>query len=176
MPSKISGLMYGEHAIILEAADISSTLDRTWEVDPIAYEKTMVMLLNFFSEYADRFHHYKEEDILFPAMQRTDELSAISMVCEFTEHHEEFRELALLIRADMMDKNYAAAQAKLNVYMNSLQDHIAAENEELFPMADTLLSEEVLERLYFQCLDKDAELGQTRKEEMENEIKNFKLK
>ena len=40
-------------------------------------------------------------------------------------------------------------------------------------MADTLLNEDDLEKLYYKCLDKDNELGTARKEELENFIKNF---
>lgn len=59
-------------------------------------------------------------------------------------------------------------------YMQSLKDHIAAENDELFPMADDLLSPDEIDKLYYRCIDKDEELGVERKKEFENNINKFK--
>ena len=58
----------------------------------------------------------------------------------------------------------------METYLQSLKDHIAAENDELFPMADDLFSPDEIERLYYRCIDKDEELGVARKQEFENHI------
>jgi hemerythrin-like domain-containing protein len=176
MISKISELMYHEHEVILEGIQLAKALDKSWEKSTEDYESNLKWLIAFFKEYADRFHHYKEEEVLFPVLMKSGEPSIISVINELLEHHEDFRDLVKEIYADVEAKNYEEAQRKLNNYCHDLIDHIAAENEELFPMMDTLLNDDDLEKLYYQCLDKDNELGMARKEELENFIKNFNYK
>ncbi len=173
MISKMSALMYHEHDIILEGIEVAQSLDKSWESNTEKYEGDLKLLLTFFKEYADRFHHYKEEEVLFPALLKTNEPSIIVVINELLEHHDDFRDLVKEIYSYLNDRNYQEAQEKIKNYGHDLIDHIAAENEELFPMADTLLSEYDLDKLYFQCLDKDNEIGMDRKVELENFIKNF---
>ena len=168
--------MYGEHAIILEAIQIASSLDKSWETNPELYENNLKELLIFFKEYSDQYHHFKEEEILFPALLKMEEPSATAVINELLEHHEDFRALVGKIKTDLAEKKYPEAQQKIKEYSHDLLDHIAAENEELFPMADTILSEGELEKLYYKCIDIDNELGIERKEDLENFIKNFKFK
>lgn len=176
MVSKISNVMYGEHAIILEAIQIASSLDKSWETNSELYENNLKELLVFFKEYSDQYHHYKEEEILFPALLKMEEPSATAVINELLEHHEDFRALVGKIKTDLAGRKYPEAQQKIKEYSHDLLDHIAAENEELFPMADTILSESELENLYYRCIDIDNELGIERKDDLENFIKNFKFK
>jgi hemerythrin-like domain-containing protein len=61
----------------------------------------------------------------------------------------------------------------LESYIRELKDHIAVENDELFPMADDLFSADELDRLYYQCIDADREMGTGQKEELEELIKKL---
>ena len=54
--------------------------------------------------------------------------------------------------------------------MQDLLDHIAAENDELFVLAETLMEEDDLETIYFKFKDIDLELGEDRKVELEESI------
>lgn len=173
--SQISDLMYKEHAIILEGANIVPSLDKLWEINEQEYTSTVNQLLDFFAEYADTYHHIKEEKVLFPILEESEHAAVIAIVTELIDHHQQFRELLVEIRHDLTEKNYRVVQKKLNRYINDLQDHIAAENDELFPMMDSTLSPGELEKLYFNCVDKDNALGADKKEKLENFIKNFKL-
>ncbi len=53
-------------------------------------------------------------------------------------------------------------------------DHIAVENDEVFQAAETLFSEDEMEKMYYQCLDSDAELGNSTKAELEEQIESLK--
>ncbi len=175
MISKLAELMYREHAIILEGAQIASSLDKSWEINANEYEKNVRELLDFFVLYADHYHHIKEETVLFPALQETGQPAVTAIISELTEHHEHFRELLGKIRTDISHKEYPSAQKKLMTYISDLQNHIAAENDELFPMAESMLDEKEMDKLYFDCIDKDRELGVPQKEKLENFITNFKF-
>ena len=64
---------------------------------------------------------------------------------------------------------------KSKAEFQDLLDHIAAENDELFVLAETLMSEDELETIYFKFKDIDMELGEVNKIELEESIANFAL-
>ena len=170
MQTSLSELLINEHNVILEAGKLIESSNKLWETDPVAYSKQVSFLTDFFSEYGDEFHHQKEEEILFPAINKANEMVGASIVSELIEHHEDFRNLLQKIRNACTQQDYVSAQKYLETYLQSLKDHIAAENDELFPMADDLFSPDEIERLYYRCIDKDEELGVARKQEFENHI------
>lgn len=170
MQTSLSELLVNEHNVILEAGKLIESNNQLWETDPAAYAEVVRYLLNFFSVYADEFHHQKEEEILFPAINKANEVVGASIVSELIEHHEDFRNLVQKIRNACEQKDYVSTQKYLETYLQSLKDHIAAENDELFPMADDLFSPDEIEKLYYRCIDKDEELGVVRKQEFENHI------
>lgn len=106
-------------------------------------------LLDFFREFVDRFHHGKEEEVLFPALERRGVKVAGGpigvMLLEHVTGRGHVRELAeglgRLRRGDG-----AAAAAILDHawgYGDRLRAHIDKENRVLFRMADRLLPEDV---------------------------------
>ena len=174
MQTSLSELLINEHNVILEAGKLIDANNKLWETDPASYNELVSYLVNFFSEYGDEFHHQKEEEILFPAINKANEVVGASIVSELIEHHEDFRDLIQRIRNTLSQQDYVSTQKYLETYMQSLKDHIAAENDELFPMADDLLSPDEIDKLYYRCIDKDEELGVERKTEFENNINKFK--
>ena len=173
MQTSISSLFMAEHNVILEAGKLIESNHTLWETDPSAYKELVNYLLDFFSVYADEFHHQKEEEILFPAISKANEMTGLSIVGELTEQHEDFRLLVQQIHTALSRQDYASAQQYLKAYIDKLRDHIAAENDELFPMADTILSADEIDKLYYRCIDKDEELGRGRKNNYEEQIKKL---
>ncbi|HWR33103.1 MAG TPA: hemerythrin domain-containing protein [Chitinophagaceae bacterium] len=173
MQTSLSELLVAEHNVILEAGKLIGSNHTLWETDPAAYKEFVNCLIGFFSVYADEFHHQKEEEILFPAISKVNEMAGMSIVGELTEQHEDFRLLVQEIRNVFNRQDYASTQQYLEIYMDKLRDHIAAENDELFPMADTILSADEIDKLYYRCIDKDEELGRGRKKEYEEQIKKL---
>lgn len=173
MQSSLSELFIAEHDIILEAGNLISLNANLWKSNPIEYKKRVNELLDFFSVYADKFHHHKEEEILFPAISKKSETTGAGIVQELNEHHEEFRHLMQQIRAALYTEDYASAQKIIDSYMSKLKDHIAAENDELFPMADDSFSQDELDKMYYKCIDIDRELGVNLKKELEHLIKKI---
>lgn len=173
MQSTLSELFIAEHDVILGAGNLISLHENLWRTEPRRYENLVKKLLDFFAVYADQFHHFKEEEILFPAIRKKNEITGTGMVSELIDHHEEFRQLMKEIREALGKKDFESTQQLLESYISRLKDHIAAENDELFPMADDLFSRPELEIMYHKCLDWDREMGHRKKEELENMIKNL---
>jgi hemerythrin-like domain-containing protein len=160
-------IMLDEHEIISSAADVIKKLDHHWERNEDKFIENVHSLVNFFREYSDKYHHYKEEQTLFPTLENLDDFVVNSMVAELKEHHEMFREYTQSIEGHLTERQFTRAYAILCTYMDELLDHIAAENDELFVMAESLLSENELEAMYFKFKDIDIELGEDRKQELQ---------
>ena len=165
--------MYNEHEIIKQAEEVIKNLNQVWETDSEKYVDTATKLVDFFKEYADGYHHRKEEDVLFPAIKDHPDFVLQEIIEEFEEHHEGFREYAAEIREAIADEDYTLSYKTLTRYIDELLDHIAAENEELFVLAENLMDETQLETIYFKFMDIDMELGEARKKEYENKIKQL---
>ena len=106
MQTSLSELLVAEHNVILEAGKLIESSNKLWETDPVAYSKQVSFLTDFFSEYGDEFHHQKEEEILFPAINKANEMVGASIVSELIEHHEDFatcfRKYAMPVRSRTM--------------------------------------------------------------------------
>ena len=131
------------------------------------YVEQMNNVLSFLKNYSDGYHHKKEEEILFPALQDHPDFHLSAMIDELNEHHESFREYTRDIEECIGEGNLEKAQTILEKYTSDLSDHIAIENDELFVLAENLFTEDELEKMYFHFQDSDMELGTSEKEEME---------
>jgi len=107
----------------------------------------LAQLLDFFKGFVDRCHHSKEEDVLFPELERRGVSRQGGPIGVMLSEHEQgrghVRELdASLGRLRDGDAGAAASIRELAVaYRHLLQQHIDKENHILFPLADRLLAE-----------------------------------
>lgn len=101
---------------------------------------------DFIAGFADGCHHRKEEGVLFGAMIESGaprEGGAIDMMLD---EHEQGRAFTRAMRDAARRLERGEAEARRQVVSNArgyvalLRDHIAKEDEMLFPMADELLS------------------------------------
>lgn len=159
-------ILYDEHELIVNAIDTAQQSGSLLGTNEVRYESTVRSLINFFRAYADRFHHYKEEIILFPEMNRKNELLAEGIIKEMFDNHVEFREMIGAIEAHLNEKKYSKANELLKKYSEALLDHIAVENDEVFQMAETLFSPDELDKIYYRFEDCDRDLGSKKKMEL----------
>ena len=104
--------------------------------------------LDFFRSYADRFHHAKEEDLLFPALERrgfsSEEGPTRVMRDEHAlgrQHIQAMANAVLDWRADKREAFEPFAREAL-LYLELLRGHIYKEDHCLFPMAEQALGED----------------------------------
>jgi hemerythrin-like domain-containing protein len=101
--------------------------------------------LDFFSHFADQCHHFKEEQVLFPAMEERGIPRAGGPIGMMLMEHEEGRGLvrSMLAAITLVDgKNEAAKEIlvdKAKAYLRLLKDHIQKEDEILFKIADDVI-------------------------------------
>ena len=162
--------MLDEHEVICQAEEIVKNLNHTWETDAEKYKQKVKTLVTFFREYADGYHHRKEEDVLFPAIKNHPDFVLQEIIDEFETHHEDFRTYTVLIEDSLNEGDYEKSYLGLTNYLQDLLDHIAAENDELFVLAENLMEEDDLATIYFKFKDIDMELGEERKKFLEESI------
>lgn len=162
-------LLYEEHDVILGAIRRGKALQGLWNTDPDKYISEMKRLLAFFREFADGYHHRKEEEVLFPAIKNHPDFVLEEIIDEFEQHHEDFRGYGNEIE-ECLDLGENERSFKVfNRYCSELEDHIGAENDEIFVLAESLMSETDREKIYFLFQDVDRENGNERKRELETQ-------
>lgn len=168
-------VMLDEHEIISKAEELIQKLDHYWERSEGGFVHYVYSLLTFFREFSDKYHHYKEEQVLFPKMADHIDFQMHSMLAELADHHEMFREYTSSIEHYLNNNQCSIAYSVLSKYMDELLDHIAAENDELFVMAEVLFSTDDLENMFYSFKDIDIELGESRKAELSNTLTELNL-
>ena len=159
-----------EHDIILQAENVIDAISNLWKTAPDTYKETVEKLIAFFREYSDKYHHHKEEQLLFPEILENPDFIHSDMIEELEEHHDMFRDTLAQVVESLEVTDYAKTQELLEKYIRHLSDHIAIENNELFSLVEDLLSQADLEKLHYRLIDIDQELGITSKQDLEREI------
>ncbi|HEY6872759.1 MAG TPA: hemerythrin domain-containing protein [Geobacteraceae bacterium] len=105
--------------------------------------------VDFIRNFADRFHHAKEEDVLFEALVANGMPRANSPVAAMLMEHDHGRafvkgmeEAAQAALAGQAGQDAAIAENALG-YAELLKEHIAKEDGILYPLAERVIPEEV---------------------------------
>ncbi|HVM74698.1 MAG TPA: hemerythrin domain-containing protein [Candidatus Saccharimonadales bacterium] len=135
-----------EHETILEMIGALEAIVHQLETGGAIPVETLNRLTEFFVLFADRSHHGKEEDLLFPLMERRGVPRAGGPLGCMLAEHDEGRGY---IRA-MKESAGGCAQAEgaarsqwanaARGYATLLRNHIWKENEILFQIAERVLS------------------------------------
>ena len=172
--NKTIEMLFDEHSVIISAVSITDSLNNLRQQNPSAYKAMVRKVIAFLKGYADEYHHYKEEVILFPEMINKNELFGDGIIKEMMDNHKEFRQMIRLIETRLNEGEYELAQKQLETYVKMLLDHIAVENEEIFQAAESLFTDAELENIGFRFQDIDRELGDEKKQsfvEIMNQIR-----
>jgi len=139
-------VLRNEHEVILKVLEATETLAESLEGGADVPPQVLNNIIEFLKLFADRQHHRKEEDLLFPELEKKGMPRAGGPVGMMLMEHQAGRSLiAQMANAANAyaegDRQAGAhwADAALN-YVALLQDHIAKENNILFVMAERLLT------------------------------------
>jgi len=103
-------------------------------------------LMEFFEIYVDRYHHGKEEQLLFPALSRAQTAKIDSLISSLIDDHRQARMGMELLKLNIVtlrsygeaDRNELCERAEN--YVDLLRRHIRKENSELLPLIEERLS------------------------------------
>ncbi len=138
----ITQILSDEHQTILKVIDAVNTecaaLEKGKTLDSGFFHKT----INFIKNYADKFHHAKEEDVLFKAMLENVEHLHCNPIPVMLHEHDEGRAFVQGMEQGISEKNTDKIIENARGYGMLLQQHIYKEDNVLYPMAEEVLSEE----------------------------------
>jgi hemerythrin-like domain-containing protein len=153
MKRDITEALVNEHRLILRMiALLEKNAPRT-ACGEYANFKFYLDGVDFIRTYADRFHHAKEENVLFEALVANGMPRANSPVAAMLMEHDAGRAFVRSMEAGAQaamaggtGQNGVIAESALG-YAMLLREHIAKEDGILYPLAERLLPETVRERI-----------------------------
>ena len=135
-----------EHKVILKMLDVTDAVAGRLEAGEDMAPETLASLLEFFRLFADRCHHGKEEDLLFPRLQEKGMPRAGGPIAVMLAEHDQgralIRQMAEAAAVYQVGKTEVAqrwAEAARG-YTALLRGHIDKEDNVLFVMAERMLS------------------------------------
>lgn len=117
-------------------------------------------LVTYVRLFADRCHHGKEEDIMFPAMERHGIPNQGGPIGQMLIEHDQGRNYIASMKAAISDGQLAAKQfsAAATAYIHLMRAHIEKENEVLFMMGDRMMPQTVQQQLIQEFNDFEAQV------------------
>ena len=156
-----------EHRVIEEMLDALETAASRLEHAEAVRPGFFIDAAEFIRDFADGCHHRKEEGVLFGAMIDAGAPAGGGAIEMMLEEHEEARRYTRAMRdaAVRFERGDAVARADIVAnakrYVALLREHIAKEDEMLFPLASELIPPEreveILER--FEGIEADESGG-----------------
>jgi len=134
-----------EHDNILRGLEVLEACSQKLQDRQPVPPETLEGLIEFFRLYADKTHHGKEEELLFPAMIEhgfSREVGPIHCMLADHQHNRaltrEMIDAVMQYRTGHVDAGLRFAAAA-DEYVSALRDHIQKENLVLFVMAENAL-------------------------------------
>jgi hemerythrin-like domain-containing protein len=140
-------ILSAEHRVIEQVLDCLERLAAAARGSTGLDRERAGQALEVLRTYADRCHHGKEEDRLFPLMEQRGLPRHVGPIAVMLDDHKVGRSLIQRMGDALSDaregspeaaRRYADAAAS---YVELLRDHIAKEDGVLFPLAESLLDE-----------------------------------
>jgi len=154
-----------EHDVVLVALQLLEKVVEAIMAKGEQAPEHLEQLLDFFKGFVGLCHHGKEEDVLFPEMERRGvkrEGGPIGvMLLEHEAGRGHVRAMADELARSRRGEPEAAAEIRERAYAyrETLRAHIYKENNILFPMADRFVPEDVAARLasQFEEIERDRD-------------------
>ncbi len=129
-----------EHKHIITVAQAlqkeCSALEKGKAIDHVFFEKA----IDFIRNYADKFHHAKEEEILFKELCKESTEMHCNPTTQMLYEHDMGRTFVKELEAGLKDNNKNKVIENGHQYSQLIQEHIFKEDNILYPMADDALS------------------------------------
>jgi hemerythrin-like domain-containing protein len=151
---KATEQLKAEHEGIILMLRIVEKICQRLEAGRVVSADDLHKIVEFFRIFVDQCHHGKEEDLLFPALEKAGIAREHGPIGQMLFDHAEGRTPARDLAEAVLSYREGDAAAPANIaaaarnYQRLLTDHIIKENEVLFPMADAKLTEAQQDELY----------------------------
>jgi hemerythrin-like domain-containing protein len=136
--------------LLARIPDIVSETRASGEIDA----DLLLAAVDFIRGYADRYHHMKEEDILFDYTDRQAEIVQVIL-----QDHERARGIVRAIVRAVEEDNCDDLCANLLGYRELLTEHITKEDEVLYPYIDRGLTTSQVGEIFRRFEEVESELA-----------------
>ncbi len=147
--TNVTQVMVEEHQLILRMIALLEKNTEQLEAGRFRDWQFYLDAVRFIRNFADRFHHAKEEDILFEALVKNGMPKDNSPVAAMRMAHDQGRAFVRAME-EAAQKAQAGELGQIPViaenargYARLLRDHIDKEDHILYPLAEKVLPEEV---------------------------------
>ena len=143
-----------EHVLIKRWIALIPAVVKNLDVESDEGRQLILDGVEFIRYYADRYHHAKEEDILFKYFD--DDLEILQVMYE---DHKTGRNHVKTILEALERKDKATIAEHLTAYGELLTEHIKKEDEILYPWMDRNLSDTQIGELFSKFHETDEQIG-----------------
>lgn len=158
-------LLSHEHEFIKKVVSalgrLAPSADRAGKADP----DTLREIVRFMREFADRCHHAKEEDLLFPAMEEKGVPESGCPLGALRKEHQQGRDLVATL-AEATETLAAKKPDAGGIIADTVgkitelyTNHIWKEDEMVFPMVDRLFSDDERAALFERFEKAEDDIG-----------------
>ena len=157
--------LMAEHQNILRGISAIELKIKTFEENGKIDPEFIKMAIDFIRSYADKYHHAKEEDILFIFMEKAGFSRDSGPIAVMLYEHDEGRDY--IRKLEIANSRYADGDSSASAeiienslaYSSLLRGHIQKEDNVLYPMAVKLLGESMIEKMGsdFKRVDREME-------------------
>jgi hemerythrin-like domain-containing protein len=153
MKANITQVMVDEHKLILRMIALVEHNTTLLEAGKFRNWQFYLDAVDFIRNYADRFHHAKEEDVLFTELvkngmpEKQSPIEAMHMEHDQGRAHVQAMEEAARKALDGEPGQAATIAEHAKGYAALLRGHIEKENDILYPLAERILPEDVRGRM-----------------------------
>ena len=143
-----------EHALIKKWLVLIPEVIEKLDIETKEGRNLILDGVDFIRSYADKFHHAKEEDILFKYFDEN-----LDIIKTMHEDHEAGRAHVRAIIEALEKKDKKAVIEHLNAYKELLTEHIKKEDEILYPWMDRGLSIQQVGELFAKFNEAEERIG-----------------
>ena len=156
-------ILVDEHVLIKECISLIPDILKDCKIE------ILHKITDFIRNFADRFHHAKEEDYLFKYFDQN-----IEIINVMKSDHEKARNLIKNVISGIEDKNFDKIRENFSQYIELLNEHIKKEDEVLYPWMDRNLSISEVGQIFSKFKEIEKEFGGDFYEKYKKEIENIK--
>ena len=149
-------LLVEEHKLIKRLLAVIPDIVEKFDINSEDDVKLILNCVDFIKSYADKFHHAKEEDILFKFFEE-----GLDIIQVMHEDHETARHHVKTILNAVEMKNASIIREHLTGYQELLSEHIKKEDEILYPWMDRNLTMTQVGKLYSKFQQAEHVLSET---------------
>ena len=163
-------ILVEEHKNILKVVDALEKECNEIKSDGKIDEDFLRKVIDFIRNYADKFHHAKEEEILFKEFCKTAKKGCLhcNPVEQMLYEHDIGRNFVKGIEEGIKEKNKRKIVESSFGYVNLIREHIFKEDNILYPMSESAFDKRTKEEM----LRKFNKIGKNKKVE-ENKYSLF---